>query len=530
MESVRFSSVPHGSEEARAFLQKRIALFGRTLFILCLLLFLMVGLLNEVLLLEGWSSWSVSAWNPFHLATTVALATVWLVCRRGRRSLRVLGVIDVLGVLAASVGAVLLACPADPATHPERILMLVITNTLLARAVIIPSTKWRTLWVGVAASAIALIGTSLSRAMLVQTSSPISVGSFQVSIVLWSTVAVVISTVTSSVIYGLHQQVRKAIQLGQYVLEEELGQGGMGIVYRASHAMLRRPAALKLLLRDNGQERNVERFEREVRLTARLTHANTVTVFDYGQTPDGTFYYAMELIEGGTLASVVRAGGPLPPARVVHILAQVAGSLAEAHAIGLIHRDIKPSNIMLCEQGGVPDVAKVLDFGLVKEIERDSLGLTAENEIPGTPQYMSPETITDPSQVDARSDIYSLGAVGYYLLSGQHVFDGATAVEICSQHLHDIAVPPSVKLGTTIPKALEELILACLAKNRNDRPQTAAELEEQLRSMRDIGLWDRAQAISWWREHPDARLPTAPKDLTHEDMQQPITVDLRQRA
>ncbi len=235
----------------------------------------------------------------------------------------------------------------------------------------------------------------------------------------------------------------------------------MGIVYRASHAMLRRPTAIKLLPADRAGNETLARFEKEVQLTASLTHPNTVTIFDYGRTPDGIFYYAMELLDGATLADVVEVDGPQPAARVAQILGQAAGALAEAHAVKLIHRDVKPANIMLVEQGGKPDVAKVLDFGLVKELDATaSPELTQIDAVTGTPQYMAPESIRAPDEVDARSDIYALGAVGYFLLTGEHVFTADTVVEVCAKHLNDEPVAPSERLGAAVPADLETLILA----------------------------------------------------------------------
>src|SRR6185503_3012449 len=211
-------------------------------------------------------------------------------------------------------------------------------------------------------------------------------------------------------------EVRDARRLGRYTLLEKIGEGGMGAVYSVRHAMLRRPTAMKLLPPQKFGAQNVARFEREVQLTARLTHPNTIRIFDYGRTPDGIFYYAMEYLDGANLAEVIAEGGPMPAGRVIHILDQVAGALTEAHGIGLIHRDVKPANIILTEQGGVPDVAKILDFGLVKEMgETGADPLTHADTLTGTPMYMSPEAIAAPDQVDARADLYALGAVGYYL-------------------------------------------------------------------------------------------------------------------
>jgi len=314
---------------------------------------------------------------------------------------------------------------------------------------------------------------------------------------------IITCTVISSVIYGLRAEVREARRLGQYTLERKLGEGGMGEVYRARHGMMRRPSAIKLLRADRAGEVDLARFEREVQLTARLTHPNTITIYDYGRTHDGVFYYAMELLEGATLQRIVAVDGAQAAGRVVRILTMVCGALTEAHAIGLIHRDIKPANIMLCTQGGERDVVKLLDFGLVKEFEvgRD-VKLTAASTVVGTPQYMAPESIRDPDSVDARTDIYAVGAVAYYLLAGVDVFDGKSIVEVCSQHLHKEPESLSAR-GFAIPADLEAVVLACLHKDPDRRPQSAAELRRRVEACK-VESWDRAKALAWWREYqPD---------------------------
>jgi serine/threonine-protein kinase len=273
----------------------------------------------------------------------------------------------------------------------------------------------------------------------------------------------------------------------------------MGEVYRARHGMMRRPSAIKLLRGDRSGEQNLRRFEREVQLTARLTHPNTITIFDYGRTEDNVFYYAMELLDGATLERIVAVDGAQPAGRVVRILTMACGALSEAHAIGLIHRDIKPANIMLCTQGGEHDVVKVLDFGLVKELEVDrEVKLTGPSALTGTPQYMAPESILDPDSVDVRTDIYALGTVAYYLLAGVDVFDGKSVVEVCSQHLHQAPKPLSAR-GITIPCELEAIVLACLEKDPVRRPQSAAELRQRVEAC-EVEPWDSARAHAWWSE------------------------------
>jgi eukaryotic-like serine/threonine-protein kinase len=299
----------------------------------------------------------------------------------------------------------------------------------------------------------------------------------------------------------------KARQLGQYQLVEKIGEGGMGVVYKAHHALLRRETALKLLTPDKADPISVQRFEREVRLTCRLMHPNTIQVFDYGRTPEGIFYYAMEYLDGLNLAEFIEAYGPQPEGRVANLLIQVCESLAEAHASGLVHRDIKPANIFVTDRGGVPDMVKVLDFGLVRPIvSADGATLdAADTEImAGTPSYMSPETVENGANADARSDLYSVGAVGYYLVTGQNVFDGETIAEICRQRREETPVPPTTRIGRTICSHLEAAIMRCLERDPKDRPQSAHELIALLAASPRIADWNVEQRAAWWVAHREA--------------------------
>jgi serine/threonine protein kinase len=231
------------------------------------------------------------------------------------------------------------------------------------------------------------------------------------------------------------------------------------------------------------------------------------------------FYYAMELLDGATLEQVVERTGPLPIGRVVHVLGQAAGALAEAHELGLIHRDIKPANIMLCNQGGQVDVAKVLDFGLVKEMNGDSPHVTHANAITGTPLYMSPEALNSPDSVDARSDLYALGAVAYYLLVGGHVFSGGSLIEVCSKHLLEAPEAPSTRGGRPLPEMLERLVLDCLEKRPERRPQSARAFLERLAQV-DAAPWNASHAETWWREHgASVRAPTGAKAAANQTIQ-----------
>ncbi|MEM9191188.1 MAG: serine/threonine-protein kinase [Myxococcota bacterium] len=321
--------------------------------------------------------------------------------------------------------------------------------------------------------------------------------------VVWYVAIGALAAAVSKVIFGLRTEVRAAMRLGQYTLEQKIGEGGMGRVYRGRHAMLRRETAIKIMSESSTDGRSEERFEREVQLTARLTHPNTVTVFDYGRTADGLFYYAMELIEGETLQSIVEATGPMPPDRVVHVLRQVASALQEAHQLGLIHRDIKPTNIMLARIGGEDDIVKVLDFGLVRDLSSGAIGKSDVTTVVGTPDYMAPEVISDPEAVDARVDIYALGAVGYYLLTGERLFDATTPLEVCAHQLHSTPSPVEEISPSVLPFELAALIEACLAKDPEDRPRNARRVLQRLHPI-DVEAWTEERAAEWWRVHDRA--------------------------
>jgi serine/threonine-protein kinase len=264
-------------------------------------------------------------------------------------------------------------------------------------------------------------------------------------------------------------------------------------------------------------------------MTAKLTHPNTVTVFDYGRTPENIFYYAMELLEGLDLERLVKASGPQDPERVRHILERIADALSEAHGVGLIHRDIKPSNIILCRQGGRLDVPKVVDFGLVQEVTGSSdLALTGEGQVLGTPLYMAPEVMRSSNAGDGRSDLYGLGAVGYYLLTGEHVFPGDNILEICFSHVHKEPIPPSERIGKPISQALEAIILSCLAKKPDDRPQHAAELRDQLIACSGLERWTEDKALRWWQSHPNvlaASFSSGEEDEEDETMARTVMFD-----
>ena len=323
-----------------------------------------------------------------------------------------------------------------------------------------------------------------------------------VQYVLTMVVAAVAAVSGTHLINTLRREAFEARQLGQYRLIERLGGGGMGEVYLAEHRMLKRPCAVKLIRAEQaGDPKVLARFEREVQMTARLSHWNTVEIYDYGRTDDGTFYYVMEYLPGLSLEQLLARNGPLPAERAVHLLRQTCQALREAHAIGLIHRDIKPANIFVAQRGGLYDVVKLLDFGLVKPVtELASPRLTQEGTIAGTPLFMSPEQASGRLNTDARTDIYSLGAVAYTLLTGRPPFDRSTPMEVIVAHVHDEVALPS-QYQADLPADLEEVILRCLAKRPEDRFPDADSLERALAECAAADQWTQTQAAQWWHDH-----------------------------
>ena len=311
-------------------------------------------------------------------------------------------------------------------------------------------------------------------------------------------IAACISIFAAHTIHGARTSAFQARRLAQYKLLELIGEGGMGRVYKAEHLLLKRSCAIKLIQPDkNADARALRRFEREVRATAQLTHPHTVQVYDYGQTNEGIFFFAMELLPGMNLGELIKRTGPLPAERAVHFLIEVSDALREAHQVGLIHRDIKPGNIFISERGGIRDYTKLLDFGVVREVKVDpSLSQTAMM-IAGTPSFMAPEQATHPEKTDARSDIYSLGTVGYYMLTGQVPFKGQSPIQIMMAQINETPDPPSAHQDG-IPADLETIILQCLKKDPEERIGSATELRDALIACDCSTLWTVAKASQWW--------------------------------
>jgi serine/threonine-protein kinase len=490
------------AEPARAFLQDRLALWASWVFLLSSA-FYAVNMVTWPLVGRGPGGIAEAIRHPgnlYHLAGSVTFGVVAMLARGTRLSMPALRLLEMATLLVgctlfALMGAhlfrMLIAAGQDAAIGAYAGL-LACANTVIARAIAVPSTARRT-----------LAGTGAAMAPLVPTAFVATGGSpaATLNVALWCGVSIAVATLGSHVIFGLRAEAARVRRLGQYALEAKIGAGGMGEVYRATHAMLRRPTAIKLLPPERAGEENLARFEREVQMTAQLSHPNTVAVYDFGRTPDGLFYYAMEYLDGINLEELVRREGAQPAGRVVWILDQVCGALAEAHGRGLVHRDIKPANIILTERGGEPDVAKVVDFGLVKPLAADEADVTApaSRTLTGTPLYMSPEAMTAPGASDPRSDLYALGAVAYFLLTGRPVFASPSVAEIIGHHLHSEPVPPSQRGSQVIPPDLEMLVLQCLRKRPDDRPQSARALRDALRRCADVPPWTTEQATNWWR-------------------------------
>jgi serine/threonine-protein kinase len=317
-----------------------------------------------------------------------------------------------------------------------------------------------------------------------------------------------VAVVISHAMTKLGQQVTKAREMGSYQLGELLGSGGMGEVYRATHRMLARPAAIKLMrpamlgaLDGEAAQLAVTRFRREAEAAAQLRSPHTVELYDFGVTEDDTLYFVMELLDGMDLESLVRKHGPVPANRTIHIVRQVCESLEEAHAQGLVHRDIKPANIHVGRLGLRYDFVKVLDFGLVKQLaspspNEEQLLVTAVGLTPGTPAYMAPEMALG-EEFDGRADIYALGCVAYFLLTGLLVFEAMDAMQMVAKHLRADPTPPSRRTGTKIPASLDRAVLACLAKSPVDRPRDAGELARLLAAV-EVEPWTEERARSWW--------------------------------
>jgi serine/threonine-protein kinase len=509
-------------EESRAYLQTRLTVLYKVMFWCFLLL---IGFLWSVY--ETYPDIRPANQTYVNITFVTGLAIQAYIWRgkllRKQLSFESLNAIDMFYAIAANTAIAACAVLSFDQRQAAYACLIYSCFSVLTRALIVPSTGTRTAVVTTLATVPMTIG-----AIIIPLTNQWPPGKdvpgvgFFIGFVQIEVVAILLAAAGSHIIYGLRRQVSAAQQLGQYTTVRKIGEGGMGVVYLAHHDMLRRPTAVKLLHPDRVGHDNMQRFEREVQHMSQLTHPNTVAVFDYGRSFDGVFYYVMEYLDGIDLHNLVFRYGKQPAERVRQILMQVCGALQEAHNLGLIHRDIKPANIILCERGATPDVAKVVDFGLVKEITAET-GATTQ-VILGTPAYVAPEAVTDPNTIGPAADLYALGCVGYYLLTGRKVFDGKTAVDLCIQHVTKAPVAPSEAASTHVPRQLEEIIMQCLAKQPSARPASATELADKLREIGPFEDWDDTRALAWWQTfRPQALQDTSSIATTT------ITVDIGRR-
>jgi serine/threonine-protein kinase len=539
-----WSAVPLDEEASRRLTQQRIGFFGGVFLVLSVAFYLRNAVAIAVLS-EAWPPLAHPAFLLHGGAIALHLAQ-WSWCRFGFLSRRQLDALDAVGLLGAMAlyGALTIAeamslehAVAVQSAGAEVLLVAIILLALvLIHAIIVPLDARRMFALSAATAALGAAAaylvarTGLPRDLLEQ--KPWLPLNQVIFVGMWGLVAVAVATIAARVIHGLSQRVRDANEVGQYVLEQRIGEGGMGVVYLARHALLRRPTAVKLLPAHRAGEQAVRRFEQEVRLTSSLTHPNTIAIFDFGRTPDGVFYYAMEYLDGITLEHLAVFDGPQPVSRVLQLLRQACGALGEAHALGLVHRDIKPANLMLCIRGNMPDQIKILDFGLVKEhAPETSLGLSTEGVLLGTPAYLAPEAILHPGRADARSDLYALAAVGYWLLVAESLFPSQSVLEACVHHLHTPPVAPSERSSQPIPPALDALLLRCLSKDPDARPASALELAQLLEAI-EAPPWTREHGERWWRDRAPSVIATVKQSGSSDSTPGPrtIAVDLQRRT
>ena len=522
------TDVPRSSEEWREFLQSRVKGFGRILAAFVLGFYFFANSAAMLHPLATWRDW-YSPLNVLVLVAGLICAGVWGVCASGRRSTAELETIDAIATIATGASIGLTSIYAPPVQRPELAAIMGVIIFLILRAIVIPSTGPRTMTLSALSVLPAIYAAYEGHAREAHTDYTLPLPLYPALTAVWAGLGVVAATLASRTIFGLRKKASEAQKLGQYTLGAKIGEGGMGAVYRASHAMMKREVAIKLLPSDRAGKEGLVRFEREVQLTSRLNSPNTIAIYDYGRTPENVFYYVMEYIDGFSLEDLIAKFGPLTPGRVIHLARQVCAALSEAHSIGLIHRDIKPANIALCERAGVFDVVKVLDFGLVKELGTDSASTTTA-ALTGTPLYLSPESITAPDKVDGRSDLYAVGGVAYWLLTGTHVFEGKTVVEVCSHHLHSKPESPSARLGQPVPVDLEAVILKCLAKDPADRYPSAEELAHALDACDAADDWSDDLAAMWWKHNREEADEARPKIDRTSRMPGPIAIDMEGRA
>ena len=513
------------------FVRERLTLLAKTLFLVSFGFYLF--LLANLVLVGGAPFWAVVK-GPIalgHLCASSTMGLVWLVTSRTRFSRLGLGTLDALSIVLAGVFLSVMTVE-DQGQVLQVLLALLVT--VMVRAILLPSRPGRTMLL----SALAYVPTVI---VCIARHHPVDLlpgftPGFQklhmtLNTVLWSVLGTTVATIISRVLYGLRQQVAEASALGQYILEGRLGGGGMGEVWRARHRLLIRPAAIKLIRPEavagfsGDPAMLMRRFEREARATASLKSPHTVQLYDFGATDDGRLYYVMELLDGVDLDSLVRQYGPLPAERVVLILRQICTSLVDAHDNGLVHRDIKPANVVISRAGDTYDFVKVLDFGLVKldtarKAEDEAIAkLSTDGSTSGTPAFMAPEVILGAADTDYRVDLYALGCVAYWLLTGRLVFEGGSAAEVMYHHAHTQPPRPSTRTELPIPAALEALVMELLEKEPTRRPASAEVVRTRINAVPLPEKWTPERAEQWWATHRprpvDAR-PAADMLLSQE--------------
>ncbi len=455
-------------------------------------------------------------WGPAAISIAIALAVAVLAGSK-RLSLQTImnigvafEVVAAYGIAFAAYWGVYRGLEYEP-RHLAVFGLSFVAPWIMFYTIVIPNPPWKALWAAI------LAATSVPLALLLTmryggTTIELESGGWVNVVIVPYGLIVVTAYIGARVVYKLGTAVRQAREMGSYRLVERLGQGGMGEVWRAQHRMLARPAAIKLVrpdvlgaIGDEQRQQTLGRFEREAQTTALMRSPHTIELYDFGVTADGTFYYVMELLDGFDLETLVQRFGPLPAERAIYLLCQVCDSLAEAHGSSLIHRDIKPANIYVCRYGRSVDFVKVLDFGLVK-LRQESLSeevkvTTEQRAAGGTPAYMAPEQAAGDREIDGRADIYAVGCVAYWLVTGQLVFPGRTVIEMMAHHLHTTPTPPSERSELQIPKALDQAILACLEKEPERRPQNAEQLSQLLAACEAASPWTSERARDWWNLH-----------------------------
>ena len=494
-------------EDNRQILRRRL------LIIACAMAFLIVVSMIELFTDHSWE-WGYGARGLSLIVSLVCAAILYYKHDLSLKQIRVAEAVIManVGLLAIVIEVRLMLEAIDYKTGEVEAATLVNANTwnymtwtliIFVYGVFMPNRWQRAAMILLPMAAIPLFVTWAAEYFTVESVAEVLAKNEGGSPALTPFLAAFISIFAAHSIHGLRLSAFQARRLAQYRIVRLIGQGGMGRVYEAEHLLLKRNCAVKLIQPEkSADDRALRRFEREVRSTAALTHPHTIEVYDYGQTNEGVFFFAMELLPGMNLRELIKAAGPLPPERAVHFLVDVCDALREAHEAGMVHRDIKPANIFASERGGIHDFTKLLDFGVVREIEFDNRLSNTFTMVAGTPSFMSPEQATSPDKLDPRSDIYALGAVAYFLLTGRPPFVGKTPMQVMLAQVAERPEPPS-EYRPDIPTDLEAIVMRCLAKDVNDRTPTAAQLRDDLLKCQCAGKWTQADAQNWWQQQPE---------------------------